>query len=477
MTVDEAEIGRHSSLLGVPLFWWGVILWVAVMVVFWPLTLSFGDEVGYVGQAKLLLEGRFRPMMADVGVWHPSDHGLHPKYPPFLPIMLAPLLAISPVLVFLPGILAAVGLAWLCGRIVEQWGRNRLWGLIVLVDPTIVTLSRTVMADVLLACFGVATWYFMRRGAFWRTVLFAAATMAIKTNGVVIAGSLLVGEALSLFYFHRGGRDNRSVRRLATLFKSLLAPALGMAVGAVVVIALNLVANGTIHSSYRESASEAFGLRFLGVAGLAHAKSLLLCPPLLFMGAWALWRRREIAPLVAAGTTLLMMSVFFYVDWGLGRIDTLVLSRRLILPVVAFLLVGYADLIAGVAQRLSLERWGRLALVGLPAVLALAISLKHRQWQAPSARALLRAESWTSQVGTRELGLTPTSRKVGLLYSGRTVLILEGQEGPAVVLCGTADPSYRLGNIRYPCALRGYETVESLEGEGYEILMRSPRKR
>ena len=51
--------------------------------------------------------------------------------------------------------MAAVALAWIAGRALQSWGRSRLWGLIVLMDPGIVLLSRTAMADVGLALFAV----------------------------------------------------------------------------------------------------------------------------------------------------------------------------------------------------------------------------------------------------------------------------------------------------------------------------------
>lgn len=449
---------RRQALL----FWLGVALWVAALALTWPLSLSFGDEVGYVGQARLLLQGRVHPVWADPGVWHVRTGPLPliPKYPLLLAFMVTPFLALSPALVFVPSVLASVALAWLAGRILRSFGHSPLWGLVMLFDPTVSLLSRTVMADVMLALFGLGTWYAMRRRAGWQTVLLAAATMAIKTTGVVVVGALLAGEVIS--HLRVGRRPIEAARLLRPLLT-------GLAVGGVIVVALNLIANGTIHSSYNESFVEAFGLRFLRTSGKAHIKSLLLCPPLVFVGVWPFWRRRDFAALMVVATTIGMMCVYFFVDYGVGTVDSLVMSRRLLMPAVVFLLVGYAEVLAGVCTRLSVDRVARAALIILPAVVALGLGLKHRRWQMPAHRALVRAESWVQKTGERELGITQPAFKVGLLFPGPTVYA--GVAHPKLVLCNGAQSSYRMGEIHVSCELRGYRPVEPAT-DGYLILQR-----
>jgi hypothetical protein len=454
-------------------FWAGVALWLGVMVINWPMALSFGDEVGYVGQTKLILQGRIAPVLADPGVWHPSPRGLIPKYPLLLAFVLAPFFAISPALVFLPAMLAAIGLAWVAGLILQSWGRSRLWGLLALMDPTVVLLSRTAMADIALGALALATWYYVRRRAFWRVVLLAAATMAIKTTGVVSIGMILLGESYS------GWRGARALP-LRQALRPVTPLALGMILGGVVVVGSNLIANGTIHSSYRETGAQAFQLGFLRTSGLAHAKAFLLCPPLLIIGAWPFWQRRNhggggFSALGVIAATAVMMSVYFFVDWGVGPIDTIVLSRRLMMPVIVFLLVGYADLLARLASKLSLTRSAPLALIFLPAFVALAIGLKHLQWQRPRAHALARAQAWTHSKDSHELGVTTWAQKIGLLYPGRTTFVFKGGPRPEITLCGTSDASYRnAAGSKHACALEGYRAVESLPDDGYDILERVP---
>src|SRR5258708_23607227 len=93
----------------------------------------------------------------------------------------------------------------------------------------------------------------------------------------------------------------------------------------------------------------------------------MLCPPLLIAGVLPFWRRRDFAAVFAIGGTIAMFSIYFFADWGIGFFDSLVLSRRLIMPAVAFLLVGYADLLAQLFARLPVARLARVAAVLGPA--------------------------------------------------------------------------------------------------------------
>lgn len=455
------------------LFLFGVLLWFGVFLLTWPLAFSFGDEVGYVGEARLLMQGRVHPLPSDPGIWHERPDGAYPLIPkyPLLPSMvLVPFVAVSPPLVFLLGVLAAIALAWVAGRILASWGRSRLWGLVVLMDPTVVLLSRTVMADVALAFLGLSTWYFLRRRAGWQTALVAAATIAIKTTGIVTVAALLVGETLVLL------REKRRPRKVLREMTPML---LGIAVGSAIVVGLNILSNGTIHSSYNESASQAFGLRFLQTSGLAHFKSLLICPPVLIVGLLPFWRRRDLGALLVIGVSIVMMSVYFFVDWGVGFVDTVVLSRRLIMPAIAFLLVGYAEILAQVFGRFSSTRLPRAGALAVPALLALVVGVKHRQWQIPSHHALKRAEAWAVRTGAPELGITPSAFKVGLLYRGRTIAVARDRAQPDLVLCHAAAASYRMSGLlsgpRYSCDLPGYRVAEDIVDDGYFILQRSDR--
>jgi hypothetical protein len=452
------------------LFWAGIFLWLIAMLLTWPVALSFGDEVGYLGQARLLLEGRVRPVPGVPGVWATTPAGLIPKYPLFFPLLIAPAFAISPRAVFALGVAAAIALAWIASRVLRSWNRDPLWGLLLLAHPTIVILSKTLMTDVLMTLFVVAAWWSFKRGSRPLTIALFAATVAIKPTGVVIGGALIAGEALSLYL-----AEKPSTRR----FIQRLSPAvIGLLLGGMVAAALNLLAHGGLWYGYREGdgGRTFFSPTFLPTSGKTHLKSLLLCPPLLLIGVWPYWRRRDWGPLfVIAGLTL-MMSVYFFVDWGRGWLESLILSQRLILPAVGFLLIGYAGCLAYAASHPLLRRLATVVLMIVPMATAFVIGSKHRRWQDPMAAALATAAEVSGRRGDGQLGFTPSASKIGLLHDGPTAMVgVGGAATPAVVLCAGEDYSYRLGNFKQPCRVDGYRSAQSLPG--YEILLREERGR
>ena len=89
----------------------GMLLWFAVAVLFWPAIALFGDDVGYLGQARLLL--------ADISGQAPATWNLatrRRKYPLFPFLLLSPLLRGMAAGVFALGIGAALVTCWLTAR-------------------------------------------------------------------------------------------------------------------------------------------------------------------------------------------------------------------------------------------------------------------------------------------------------------------------------------------------------------------------
>src|SRR5947208_1999997 len=78
------------------LFALGAAAWLVVMILRWPCGLSYSDEIGYLGQAKLFLEGHIRWIPGAPGIWNPTPHGPVAQYPLLIPLLLAPLFAIAP---------------------------------------------------------------------------------------------------------------------------------------------------------------------------------------------------------------------------------------------------------------------------------------------------------------------------------------------------------------------------------------------
>jgi hypothetical protein len=286
-------------------------------------------------------------------------------------------------------------------------------------------------------------------------VVLLALVVATKPIGFLLALAILAGEAARLVPRLSAGAPSPS---------RVLTAVVGLLVGLELAVALNELAAGQLWFGYSHEflATPPFWLSHFGSVAPVYARSLLLVPPLLIAGVWPFWRRRDLGPgLVIAGLTLLM-SFYFFVDRGRSWVDTLVLGPRLILPAVAFLLIGYADLLAGLAAR---RPWLRpvvsAALVVAPAALALAISIRHHRWQEPQGAALATATRLTAEAHSQELGMTIGAEKVGVLFPGHTSWVLGPKAArrptaPPVVICSARTWSYRSPDVPMRCELPGY---------------------
>jgi hypothetical protein len=433
-------------------------LWAVVLAWKWPVALSFGDEVAYVAQARLVLQGRLHPLAQDPGFWLTSPRGLVAKFPFLAPLLLAPLFTVHPRLIFVLGPLAGLGLVFAASRVLRAWGHRSIWAAIPLMHPTVTIVARTVMTDLMLAALVVGTWWAARRQRLgWAALLAATATLMKQTGFVIVAG-LIAGEVLRERVALRR-RDGQVIRRLASL-------AGGLAAGLAGSVAFNFASNGTPWSAYSYALSylgtPAFWPRYFPTSAPVYLLSVVLLPPLLVAGAWPLWKRREFGPLIASGGLIAMMCFYFFVDHGRSALETLLLAPRLILPAVAFLLIGYASLAATLWERLMAGRRVPALCAVLPALIAMPISVRHRAWQDTDVRALAAASTAIAAEGGGVLGVTYTAGKSGLLYMGRAVEIESG-ERPRIVLCGAQYPSYRAPGdpAGGGCDLDGYQKLET----------------
>jgi hypothetical protein len=457
---EQAAGGRR----GVQLFVLGALLWLAAQAVTWPVALSFGDEIGYVGQVRALFAGHVRPLPADPGVWLPGEHGLVARYPLFLPLLVAPLYALGPRVMFASGVAAALALAVIAAGLLRSWGRNPVWALLLLAHPTVVIIARTVMVDLLLATFSVGAWYALTRDRRALAALLLALVVVAKPTGVLIAGALLVGEAVRLF--RASPRSPDATTRLGWA-------AAGIAAGGGLTAALNIVSTGTPGYGYArfDFGGPPFAPAHIPHTLPIHLAGLALCPPLLGLGIVALWRRRALAPLAASIGLVGAMGCYLFVDTGRNFAETLTLAPRLILPAVAMLMIGYADLTAGAVERLGRSgRWVVVVVPLVPALVCLGLASRHRAWQDLPAAALAAARQEVARLGGHELGLSGGALKVGMLFPGRTVGLVPGSAAPEVVLCCEDSASRRMPGLSFRCDMPGYDD-HRLAG-GFHLLVR-----
>jgi hypothetical protein len=343
----------------------------------------------------------------------------------------------------------------------------------------IVILSRTAMADVPQAAAAVAAWWACRRGRAFAIVAWLTILMALKSTGSVLALAIVAGEGVSSWSALRAG-DTCAWRRLGA---GILGGGLGFALG----LAQNRVANGTFSSGYDAVFERItpFALSYLPARLPTYLTTLLLEPPLLVVGAWTFWRRRDFGPLFVVGGFLAMMCFYFFSDTGASRLESFVLSPRLILPVIAFLLVGYSSWLDELATRVrgavaasdarsvttppsmpqpATPAWLAAALVVIPLVSAAAVSLRHWRNQRAMGFVLEVASAVADAQGDRTLGVTSNASKAGVLHDGPTTLFDPASTRTATVFCSERSASHRESGPSYSCIFPGYHTVTAREG-------------
>jgi hypothetical protein len=457
------------------LFYVGVALWVALMLLTWPRALSFGDEVGYVGRAKLLLAGHLDYVPGSPGVWVSTPHGTLSQYPLLPSLLILPFVAVWPRASFAVAMLAAVVLAATARAILKSWGRSPLWALLVLGHPAVVILARTDMADLPQATMTVAAWWALRRGRAFATVAWLALLMSIKVTGVVLAAGVVASEAAASARALRA-RDPATWRRLGW-------GAAGGVAGGALLLALNHLSSGRFGFVYDHSnlsTPVSFWYTYVPAHGPMHLATLLLDPPLLFLGAWAYWKRRELGPVLLSAGYVALMSAYFFIDTGVNAAETLVLSTRLILPAVAFLLIGYGawlDDLLGRARRRAdatpadavatpaiAPRAVAVAVFALPLAVATGISVRHVRFQKNMGIVRSVASAVAEAHGEPTLGVTENAWKAGLMHEGPTTLFDPTRSHPVAVFCSEVSASHRQSAPPTSCAIPGYHAVDSRGG-------------
>ncbi len=325
------------------------------------------------------------------------------------------------------GVLPALALAWTGSRILKSWGHSPCWALIFLAHPTVVILARTAMSDLLLSALALGAWWSLRNRRVVPGDLAAGRDHGRAPTGIPIAaaiiarlGDLLEKSCRSPQAFMAALKDAKvGIRRLHAWPDS--GPDLERPRDRNRLVRLQLSAR-----------IPSFRLEYLRTSAPAHLRALLVNPPLLLLG---------LVPSVAAQAlgTAARHRVDGHADvlLCLGRagaatwLETVVLSERLILPIVAFLLVGYAAGLSSIAARLHVTGVAKVILVIAPAVVAFKIGSRHLLWQEPMRSAREAATTLARQVGSERAWTDLRSpRKRGCCSPARRVGSLRTVHGP-----------------------------------------------
>jgi hypothetical protein len=284
-------------------------------------------------------------------------------------------------------------------------------------------------------------------------LLYALIVLA-KPVGVLIAAALVCGSLITRW---------REERAVAPVIRASVWPILGISIGGLAAICLNWLSWQHLGYSYDALHSHlggpVFSPTYLTRTAPVYLLSLIaLLPGMLVLGPLGLWRRRCYGPLlVVVGLTALMASYFFF-DRGRSRIETAVLAQRLILPASAFMILGYADVLAPLFRRPAVARVLSTLLVLMSVAEVYGTGTRLRGWQRDGRDAVMFADEELTRRGSETLGTTQSAMKAGLMHRGPVRMAEAAAERPAVVICNLASGSYRF-DFASSCAYPGYDTL------------------
>lgn len=305
--------------------------YAAIYVLFWPLLPGINDEAGFINQALLWTRGaELRPLLpqtpaddlllldGDVVSWRNPGRSL--LLLPFLPLGDVRWLYVSSLLLHLGTAVAAAAL-------LRRAGASPLWAALVLFHPTLALYSRTLMADgpaglaLLLALLALTA---RRRPGFLAGL--ATGFGALLRYQVGLALVFVAAAVLTCPWI----RDRR--RQAAECL-------LG---GAVIAVPLFLYNWTTYGAPLGFSGQGGFGLRYVPGNAAIYVGSLLLFWPLLPLAlklAPRGWRRPVRIIVIPFLAVLLLYS---WHDVGSTPLETLVVSLRLLQPLLPIWIFAYA---------------------------------------------------------------------------------------------------------------------------------------
>ncbi len=400
-----------------------------------PVGVTITDEVQYFNEAVAIAGGRSLSERASyvlsTGV---SFEG--PRYPAGWPALLAPFTRLPWPAVFIVGALLHLLGFWLFSVVLGRRGIDRRWALLYLAQPTLITFSRTLMAEPLAAVQIVV-------------VLLAAELEAPLALGLVaglaplvkLSQLLAVGPFVGLWLLRRLKRGRT---------RDALLGALGVVPG----LALYLGFNHRVYGHWLAmegaptyvSAGEA--TLWLGVGLL----QLSFAWPLLPFGALRA-RAEELAGSIA---TVLYLALYGYHYRGPNVLATLVVGARLHTAAIVLLLPGYAALLDGSM------RWRRGMLAGLsacaltfPFLIFRGVSRRRDQIEA------LRAEALAALRPGCVVGYSPFAAKLLLQLPGGLELRGADQSASLELRIGAGGCVDLIDPLSEPSTYQGAPTSEA----------------
>lgn len=327
---------QHFRAKSIWTVWIGVLVYVAIFLVFYPRITAIVDENAYLTQAFLFKSTKLaydeesipRPILT----FDMREAGGHivSKYPPGNSLWLVPFLHLGLGWrgVFLSGLMCALLGTWLIALILRQIvpESDPRWALLYLFYPTVVVFSRTIMSDLPATTGVIGSFYFLLRGNLW--VLLAGWLLGVSAlfrYPLVV----LVIPFLVILFLHK-----RRFNEVALFLLGLLPPLLGF-------LLYNRYAFGSfIHIPMWPT--DRFGVEFIPHHLLFYSLPLLVWYPLMLVSPLLAPKNYRLMLSLPPLILLSFYSTFSFTPATKNLLEQVVIGLRYLLPALPFFIISFA---------------------------------------------------------------------------------------------------------------------------------------
>jgi len=364
----------------------GVLVFAALAVAFYPTAIGIKDESVYLTEPYIFRAGTVFADVAHVSVIFAALNGRHvlPVYPPGVGALLLPATLITWRAAFAVPLLLQLAGFLLFRVLLGQLGIRRGWAVLYLFYPSLVLFSRTLMSEVPSATLLLLALVLYTRGTLRSRI---AAGVALGALGFIryanpITAALFLAAALL-----RDIAENR-VGDIMRRPLRVLPRAVPLLCGFVLTTALLIVYDLHAYGGPLGPEVGTFGLRYLPGHVLEYAGVLVLIWPLMLFAPLLYRGLLRVEASVTTYGTLLVMSAWYYAEDTHGFGENMLTIPRLLLPAIPLWLVAYAGVLDR-AARIERTYWRAVrAVAAIGAIGMIGISIAHERYldQAATAR-------------------------------------------------------------------------------------------
>lgn len=340
-----------------------LILVIFIYFVFYPPFYTIMDECDYLATSYVLKKGTFFfdnakifPSTATViGKTH-----LYSKYPPGNSVLLLPFTSIHWRLGFLMNFILYILCFYIFYLLLKELKIPEIFSLLLLLHPTLVLYSRTMMSD-------IPTMFFILLGTYLiikEKEIFAGFslgfTILLKYSNFVVIIGLLTGYLIM--------RKKKSTYILIGIIFFIIIQSL-----------YNIfVMEGLLAPFFLPTGAGAHSLSYFKTSGIYYLISLNIIYPFMLIIFLIYGFRKNILFLsIPVLITFLFFSFYYYIDKGKTFFETIIKGQRYMIPLFPFLILIYANFL----KKIKFIKTFLIFLFSLLIIVAFGISLKLYQFQ------------------------------------------------------------------------------------------------